>query len=202
MARVIESARQRLHPDDRRQQILEVAVCLFGERGYSDVSVSEIARTAGVTPALVHHYFGTKRDIYVTVLGLAARSAPDAFASRREGSLRTRISADMDAWMDFIDGHRELWLATGGLGDVIPDPAIADIVLATRERGLDRLFENYVDAIPDSPASRTALRSWLGFNQATLRQWVRAEIDRDMAHSLLVESLLAVIRKVIPAVES
>jgi AcrR family transcriptional regulator len=196
------SARRRLNPEDRRQEILDAAVRLFGERGYSDVSLSEIARAAGVTHALVHHYFGSKRDLYLAVLDMATKAAPVAFTSLHKGALRDRASADMDAWMDFVGTHRGLWLATAGQADVIADQEIADIDRATRERGIDRMFATYRDVIADTPTSRAALRGWLGFNRATLRQWIRDEIDRPLAHSLLVESLLAVMRKVIPAVDS
>ena len=41
---------------------------LFAERGYDDVSIEDIARAAGVTRGLVHHYFGGRNDVYVALI--------------------------------------------------------------------------------------------------------------------------------------
>src|SRR5947209_20620808 len=59
---------QRLDHDERRRQILLVARRLFSERNYDAVSTSEIAREAGVARGLLHHYFGTKRELYLEVV--------------------------------------------------------------------------------------------------------------------------------------
>ncbi|HZY75057.1 MAG TPA: helix-turn-helix domain-containing protein, partial [Jatrophihabitantaceae bacterium] len=59
---------RRLGPDERREQILDCAVRLFGERPYAAVSTTDIARAAGVARGLLNHYFGTKRDLYLEVV--------------------------------------------------------------------------------------------------------------------------------------
>ena len=46
-----------------RQRILESATLLFSEQGAKS-SVREIAKSAGVSLAMVHHYFGSKQDLY------------------------------------------------------------------------------------------------------------------------------------------
>ena len=51
-----------------RQQILDAARELFAERGYAGTSMRAIGAAAGVDPALVHHYFGTKEELFRAVL--------------------------------------------------------------------------------------------------------------------------------------
>lgn len=51
-----------------RTAILDAARGLFGERGYDRATIRAIAERAGVDPALVHHYFGTKEELLVSVL--------------------------------------------------------------------------------------------------------------------------------------
>ena len=59
----------RLAPARRREQILEAANALFSERGYDEVSIEEIASSAGVTTrGLVHHYFGGRKEVYIALL--------------------------------------------------------------------------------------------------------------------------------------
>jgi AcrR family transcriptional regulator len=50
---------------DTRKAILAAARDVFAERGYDGASIRQIATTAGVDPALVHHYFGTKDQLFM-----------------------------------------------------------------------------------------------------------------------------------------
>jgi AcrR family transcriptional regulator len=56
---------------DTRQSILDAARQVFAEKGYDQASIRAIAAQAGVDPALVHHYFGTKEKLF-----LAGMNAP------------------------------------------------------------------------------------------------------------------------------
>ena len=55
---------------DTRAEILGSARSLFAERGFKGTSMRAIASEAGVDPALVHHYFGTKDDLFMAALQL------------------------------------------------------------------------------------------------------------------------------------
>jgi AcrR family transcriptional regulator len=52
--------------------VLAAARAEFAERGYDGASVRGIARAAGVDPALVHHYFGSKEQLFVATMHLPA----------------------------------------------------------------------------------------------------------------------------------
>src|SRR5919199_3077965 len=51
-----------------RDAILDAARDLFSSRGYEGTTIRGIATTAGVDPALVHHFFGSKDELFLTVL--------------------------------------------------------------------------------------------------------------------------------------
>jgi AcrR family transcriptional regulator len=51
-----------------REAILDAARRAFAERGYQQATIREVAGIAGVDPALVHHYFGTKQDLFVAAV--------------------------------------------------------------------------------------------------------------------------------------
>jgi AcrR family transcriptional regulator len=55
---------------DRRRSILAAAREEFADKGYAAASVRGIARAAEVDPALVHHYFGTKEQVFVAAMEL------------------------------------------------------------------------------------------------------------------------------------
>jgi AcrR family transcriptional regulator len=55
---------------DTRAAILDAARGFFATRGLSGTSVRAVAAQAGVDPALVHHYFGTKAELFMAALAL------------------------------------------------------------------------------------------------------------------------------------
>jgi len=60
---------------DTRTRILEAARTEFAERGYDKTSVRGIARAAEVDAALVHHYFGTKDEVFAAAVELSFEPA-------------------------------------------------------------------------------------------------------------------------------
>ena len=59
---------QRLTPAERRDQILDAANVLFAKHGYEVVLIEDVAKSAGVTRGLVHHYFGGRKEVYLALL--------------------------------------------------------------------------------------------------------------------------------------
>lgn len=55
---------------DTRQAVLDAARATFAESGFDGASIRRIAGRAGVDPALVHHYFGTKDDLFMATVEL------------------------------------------------------------------------------------------------------------------------------------
>jgi len=55
--------------DKRREQILQTAITLFSQKGFSGTTTKEIARVAGVSEAMVFRHFARKGDIYDAILG-------------------------------------------------------------------------------------------------------------------------------------
>jgi len=54
--------------DQRRDQMLEAAAALIAERGFSETRITDVARRAGASPALVVYYFGTKDQLLTEAL--------------------------------------------------------------------------------------------------------------------------------------
>ena len=58
----------RMAGDERRLQILRVAVSLFSQRGFRGTTTKEIAQAAGVSEAMVFRHFATKEELYAAIL--------------------------------------------------------------------------------------------------------------------------------------
>ncbi|WP_181429159.1 TetR/AcrR family transcriptional regulator [Curtobacterium sp. MCSS17_008] len=70
--------------EQRRRQILDVALRLFAERGFTNVSVAEVASEVGITTAGLLHHFGTKNALLIAVL--QEREARNQEIDQRLGS--------------------------------------------------------------------------------------------------------------------
>ena len=53
---------------DTRAEVLAAARASFAEKGFRGTTIRAVAAAAGVDPALVHHYFGTKDDLFLAAL--------------------------------------------------------------------------------------------------------------------------------------
>src|SRR5437870_11402534 len=62
----------RMAGEERRLQILRVAVSLFCQRGFRGTTTKEIAHAAGVSEAMVFRHFATKEDLYSAILDYKA----------------------------------------------------------------------------------------------------------------------------------
>lgn len=62
------SGASRMAGDERRMQILKLAVSLFSQRGFSGTTTREIAQAAGVSEAMVFRHFATKEELYSAIL--------------------------------------------------------------------------------------------------------------------------------------
>src|SRR5437762_11965590 len=58
----------RMAGEDRRLQILRVAMSLFSQRGFRGTTTKEIALAAGVSEAMVFRHFATKEELYSAIL--------------------------------------------------------------------------------------------------------------------------------------
>lgn len=75
--------------DATRQRMLGAAVQLFAERGLGSTSVRDVAGAAGVSLAMVHHYFGSKDDLYDACI-----DATYAELSAMKGALALELASD------------------------------------------------------------------------------------------------------------
>lgn len=191
-----------MSPGARRAAILDAAGRLFAEHGYAAVSASEVARRAGVTPGLLHHYFGGKRGLFVTLVERLGAQITDVIRVDTSQPVRARTRAFATSWVTWVDANRQIWLATSGLDENVPDPKLGSIVDAIRERVIDGFVADYPATLSDEPQIRLMLRSFLAFNRVVVRSWLDGAVSRAEAERLLAETLHALITTVAPKVSS
>ncbi|WP_394690151.1 transcriptional regulator BetI [Hoeflea sp.] len=110
----------------RRKALTDAAIEAIGARGSMDVTMSDIAGRAGVSPALAHHYFGSKEQlITASVRALLSDLRADTVeALRKARTNRERISAIIAVSFSeeqFSDDVVAAWLAFYVVAQRTPD---------------------------------------------------------------------------------
>jgi TetR/AcrR family transcriptional regulator, transcriptional repressor of bet genes len=103
----------------RRKQLVEAAIAVIHEEGFTNATVARIARRAGVSSGIVHHYFADKDDLlFATMRALLAELRRDTIGRQREASgPRERVNAIIDASFgdtQFDEQVFSAWLALYG----------------------------------------------------------------------------------------
>jgi len=81
---------RKTHREKRRTQILDAACVVFGQKGYHDLRIQDVADEAGVAYGLVYHYFKNKDTLLQTVFDEQWEQFADA-VDGIEGSERTTV---------------------------------------------------------------------------------------------------------------
>jgi AcrR family transcriptional regulator len=193
---------RRLEPDARREQILDCAVRLFGERPYAAVSTTDIAREAGVARGLLNHYFGTKRDLYLEVVRKLVLLPDLTDATATTGPLRTRVQRSVEWFLDVVSVHARTFVAVTGAEGVGDDPEIERILAAADDAAARKVLDT-VGLSADVPEHRAVIRAYGGLVKAAIKEWVRGQtLTREQVHLLLSQALITIVRDVLPEMKT
>ncbi|EGE43742.1 TetR family transcriptional regulator [Streptomyces sp. SID4928] len=157
---------------DARTRILAAARTEFAERGYDKTSIRGIARAAGVDGALVHHYFGTKDEVFAAAVEVTFEPAlvvHTVLGGPPEGLGERLARFFLSVWED--PATRSPLLAI--LRSALTHEAAAKVL---REFVLRRLLERIAAEldVPDA-TFRAELAASHMIGIATLRYMIRAE---------------------------
>jgi AcrR family transcriptional regulator len=79
MTVAVNGSGARMAGEERRHQIVAVAMGVFSERGFRGTTTREIAQAAGVSEAMVFRHFATKEELYAAILDHKAYSSGSKF---------------------------------------------------------------------------------------------------------------------------
>jgi AcrR family transcriptional regulator len=204
-----QQPRRRLSPDDRRSELLALGAEAFGQRPYDDVRIDEIAEQAGVSRALMYHYFPDKRAFFVAVVRAEGDRLFDAtnMPAQPGQTLFGQLRAGVLAYVDYHESHPHgAWAAHIGVGR--SDPAVLGIDDQDNDRQADRIMSAITDAVPDGLDSkverdlRITVYGWLAFTLELCRQRIMdSSIDAGHVGDACANALLDTIARVpgIPA---
>jgi AcrR family transcriptional regulator len=197
-------SRRRLSPDDRRNELLALGAEVFGRRPYDDVRIDEIAERAGVSRALMYHYFPDKRAFFAAVVRAegerlfeATNALPDP-----DQNLFGQLRAGVMAYLRYDEEHPHgAWAAYMGMGR--SDPVLRGIDDIDNDRQANRIMSRIADAVGrelDSKVERDlrmTIYGWLAFTFEMCRQRIMdPSIDAGYVADTCAHTLLDAVGRV------
>lgn len=113
------AARTRLPAAERRALIEAAAAAAFAEGGYDGTTLDDVAARAGVTKPILYRHFGSKKDLYMTLLRRHRDDLPGFLA---EDGGPPRLDRVLEGWFDYVrrnsHGWRMLFRDRGGDAEI------------------------------------------------------------------------------------
>jgi AcrR family transcriptional regulator len=203
----MRTPRRRLSPDDRRAELLALGAEVFGKRPYDEVRIDEIAERAGVSRALMYHYFPDKRAFFAAVVKGQADQLYETTSNLPETggeSLFREVRAGVLAYMEYHQQHpHAAWAAYVGLGRSDP------VLLGIDDEAKDRQMEHIMNRIKevDGPENelepnverelRIMVHGWLALTFELCRQRImHPSVDANQLADGCANALLDIIARV------
>ncbi|MEV5338814.1 TetR/AcrR family transcriptional regulator [Streptomyces sp. NPDC052676] len=187
--------RRRMGVEERRQQLIGVALELFSRRSPDEVSIDEIASAAGISRPLVYHYFPGKLSLYEAALKRAAEDLAGRFVEPAEGPLGARLLRVMARFFDFVDEHGPGFSALMRGGPAVGSSTTNALIDSVRQAAYEQIIRHL--RIAEPPARlELVVRSWISLAESTALIWLdgrripREELQAQLVHDLA--ALLAV----------
>ncbi|MFH9083522.1 MULTISPECIES: TetR/AcrR family transcriptional regulator [unclassified Streptomyces] len=179
--------RRRMGVEERRQQLIGVALDLFSRRSPDEVSIDEIASAAGISRPLVYHYFPGKLSLYEAALQRASEDLASRFAEPHEGPLGARLLRVMGRFFDFVDEHGPGFSALMRGGPAVGSTTTNALVDSVRQAAYEQIL-SHLGVAEASPRLELVVRSWISLAESTALIWLdgrripRAELERQLVH--------------------
>ncbi|WP_217184320.1 TetR/AcrR family transcriptional regulator [Streptomyces sp. AC495_CC817] len=188
--------RSRLSPDERRAQLVAIGVRFLAEHPLDELTIDELAMQAGVSKALVFHYFESRQGVERAIVTTARDSLLLATEPLPELPPRERIRDTLVRIAGFVRDHSGTFSSLVR-GVASGDPAVRAIVDESREMNAARLLQALTElGVPDTSALRVALRAWVSFTEETLLELV---VDRRTDDDAVVDFLVRTLDGVVDA---
>ncbi|MEU4109397.1 MULTISPECIES: TetR/AcrR family transcriptional regulator [unclassified Streptomyces] len=179
--------RRRMGVEERRQQLIKVALDLFSRRSPDEVSIDEIASAAGISRPLVYHYFPGKLSLYEAALTRAAEDLAGRFEEPHEGPLGARLLRVMARFFDFVDDHGPGFSALMRGGPAVGSSATNALIDSVRQAAYEQILSHL--GVTEAPARlELVVRSWISLVESTALIWLdgrrvpREELERQLVH--------------------
>jgi AcrR family transcriptional regulator len=177
---VSEPAYTRLDVEERRRRLLEVGAGLFARHGYDELSMAAIAREAGISKALLYHYFPIKQAYFSAALAQNAAELAEVVDAD------SPPQAQLERFLAWVEGHGDAYAKVMRSAGSVPE--VREVIDAVRAATARRILAGLPGA--ETAERRTAVGAWLWFMDGAILDWLaHRDLTRDELRDLLLRAL-------------
>ena len=168
--------RRRLGVEQRREQLIAVALEFFAKQAPEEVSIDEIAAAAGASRPLVYHYFPGKQGLYEEAIRRAGEQLAGLFQEPHEGPLSERLHRVMGRYLGFVESHGPGFAALLRGGSAAATPGTGAVIDRVRQAAMDQVL-SHLELSGPSARVRLAVRAWIADAETTALAWLADQDD-------------------------
>ncbi|MEU0544031.1 TetR/AcrR family transcriptional regulator [Nocardia sp. NPDC005978] len=163
--------------EQREQQILDIATAEFGDRGYANASLADIASAAGVSKPLIYTYFGSRDGLHAACVRRAGDGLVSAVAAAQGvPGASGRALATLSGIFTALDGRTQNWRVI--YDQTLPRPSAAFDHARGYQEALNGMGASGVDEVLDAagvsaPEDHSLLLAWWFSIVSTTISWWR-----------------------------
>lgn len=174
---------RRLAPGARRAQLVAAGLDLVDRQRLATVGAAEVAAHAGVSKALVFHYFATTDDLHAAIVEAAAAELLASLLTDPSLPAEERLRAGLEAYVASIERRPAAHLAVvRSLGS---NPRLAAVVEASRTQVVALILDAMqLGATP--PGLQMMVRAWIAMVEEAVLHWLQ---ERPVPRAQLVDLL-------------
>lgn len=185
-----EPAYTRLQVDERRRQLIDAGGALFAQHSFEEISMRQIAAAAGVSKALLYHYFPNKIELFKAAVQEHAGELQRITEPSGQGTPIEQLSASLDGYLAWIERNAATWAKLVQSATALPEAR--EVVQGFRAATLQNIVVSLTGKRAPAPALRTTLQGWLGYIDAAILDWVdNRDLTREQLRDLLVAAFAA-----------
>ena len=177
-----ERAYRRLQRDERRELLLARATELFATEGYEGLSMSQLAREAQISKALLYHYFPSKRRLFEAALAEGAEELRQRTEPKPGRPPAEQLSTTLAAFLEWVQERPAAYATLLESGA----PEVREIMSEVRDTTARRILTGLGED-GQRPATRAAVHGWLGFLDGAILDWIATDdLSREELHGMLL----------------
>jgi AcrR family transcriptional regulator len=187
-----ETAFTRLQVDERRRQLIDAGSALFAQHAFEEISMRQIAEAAGVSKALLYHYFPNKIELFKAAVQEYAGELQRLIEPNGGGTPIEQLSESLERYLAWIEHNALTWSKLMQSATALPEAR--DAVAGFRAATLESILVRLTGKRRPRPALRNALQGWLGYIDAAILDWVHNhDLTREELRDLLVAAFGAAV---------
>jgi AcrR family transcriptional regulator len=182
----------RLDVDERRRRLLALGADVFTRHAYDELSMAAIAREAGISKALLYHYFPSKQAFFQATLEQAAQDLAERVRPAEDLPPAEQLTYSLDAFLAWIEenetAYRKLMQSVASVSEA------RELVDRVRHDTADLILAGLTGGDVPPPELRTAVNGWLWFMDGVCLEWLeRRDMERPQVIGLLLGTLLGAV---------